>query len=83
MRHRLPRVRQTRIFRSDWSMRQVFQRSQLGEPYDSMVTRVYDLVLELLMAARKGEVNAARVAAERVAGQAGALEELLTMKKEN
>lgn len=62
-------------------MRQVFQRGRLGEPYDAMVARVHDLVLELLMAARKGEVNAARVAAERVAGQAGALEELLVMER--
>lgn len=58
-------------------MRQIFQRSRLGEPYDSMVIRTHERVLELLGAAQRGDVTAAMVAAQQVACQAVALEELL------
>ena len=39
-------------------MRQVFQRSRLGEPYDAMVARTHGRVLELLGAAERGDRNA-------------------------
>lgn len=65
-------------------MRQGFQCSRLGEPYDAMVARTHDRVLELLGAAERGDRNAVLVAAERVVGQAGALKDLLLMqRKEN
>lgn len=62
-------------------MRQVFQRSRLGVPYDAMVERTHDRVLELLGAAQRGDEYAVLLAAERVADQAGALKELLDMKR--
>ena len=60
-----------------------FQRSRLGEPYDGMVVRVHELCIELLGAAQRGDVGAARVVAERLVCQAGALEELLELRIKN
>ena len=60
-------------------MRQVFQRGRLGEPYDGMVSRTHDRLLELLGAAERGDRCAALVAAERLLGQVGALRDLLGM----
>ena len=61
-------------------MRQVFQRSRLGEPYDSMVVRSHDLLLELLGAAQRGDRNAVQTVSERLVSQARALVDLLKMK---
>lgn len=61
-------------------MRQVFQRSRLGGTLDDMVVRSHDRLLELLAAAERGDVNATRVAAERLAAQAGALKDLLELR---
>ena len=53
------------------------QVMHLGEPYDGMVTRVHDRVLELLVPARAGNRSATLDAAERLIAQARALVELL------
>ena len=53
---------------------------RLGTPYDDMVTRLHDRVLELLVPAREGNHQGVLACAERVQGQCGALMELLTMK---
>lgn len=63
--------------------RQVFQRSRMGEPYDSMVVRVHECVLALLGAAGRGDVFAVLAVLDRLAGQAGALKELLELRKES
>lgn len=54
-------------------------KMQVKTLYADMVTRCHDLMLGMLGAAQKGDVNGVRVYAERMAGQAGALAELLTM----
>ena len=56
---------------------------RLGTPYDDMVTRLHDRVLELLVPAREGNHQGVLACAERVQGQCGALVELLRNKKNN
>lgn len=53
---------------------------RLGPPYDDMVKRLHDRVLELLVPAREGNRQGVLVCAERVMGQCGALVELLSGK---
>ena len=54
--------------------------TRLGTPYDDMVARLHDRVLELLVPARAGNLQGVLVEAERVVGQAGALVELLELR---
>lgn len=60
-------------------MSQYFQRGRLGAPYDDMVSRVHERVLELLGAAERGDRVAAQACVSRLLCQASALEELLIM----
>lgn len=53
----------------------------MGEPYDAMVVRVHECVLALLGAAGRGDVFAVLSELDRLAGQAGALKELLELRK--
>lgn len=56
------------------------QVMHLGPPYDDMVTRLHDRVLELLVPARAGNRSATLDAARRVMDQCSALVELLEGK---
>ena len=53
---------------------------RLGTPYDDMVSRLHDRVLELLVPARAGNRSATLDAARRVMDQCSALVELLEGK---
>ncbi len=56
------------------------QVMHLGEPYDGMVTRVHDRVLEMLVPAHAGNRQGTLVCAKRVLAQCSALVELLEGK---
>lgn len=59
--------------------KRVFQGSALGAPYDDMVSRIYELTLQLLAADNAGQRLAVASCADRLAGQARALADLLVM----
>lgn len=54
-----------------------YTRSNLGAPYDDMVVRLHERVLELLVPAHQGNVPGVLVSLERLMKQASALQELL------
>lgn len=60
--------------------RALAQVMHLGSPYDGMVTRVHDRVLEMLVPAQAGNRQGTLVCAKLVLAQCSALVELLEGK---